>query len=348
MWKRIAHFVQYHNFFTIAVMMLFVGASASFAASPALQQSVLNKTQMVRSVDNSFVINTNFDTYDLGLKILSVTEDADMYYVSYSYSNITVQDYAWQPVPMTDSMKVSKKELAGRDLGLYVADQLGQVIDNQVAYLKQVQVKEKTNGLTQKVIATEYTGLIGQYLGTDEKTFDGYTPVKPPPPPEAIAEVPDTSGTAAVALADASNGVSLTSYALPPADPVVPALTRDQLQALIQEAVKQLLAAGTASTTPPVDTPPSPSSSSTPPPPPADTTPPPATITPPADITPPPADATTPPVDTPPTDTVTPPADPVVPPVVDPVVTPEPPVVEVPPVVPAVDTPPAPVVDPVI
>ncbi|MFZ3043831.1 MAG: hypothetical protein WA058_01850, partial [Minisyncoccia bacterium] len=280
MWKRIIHFVQYHNFFTIAVLALFMGASASFAASPELQKSVINKTDVVRSVDNTFVVNTDFDTYDLGLKILSVKEDADMYYVDYSYNTIMQQDFVWQPVPTNNSMKVSKKELARRDLGLYVAGQLGQVLEQQISYLKEVQKNEKEKGLTQKVVATEYSGLVGQLLGTEEKAFEGYTPVKPPPTPAPVATVPDTSGAAAVAAANPNTGVSTVSYGAPPEG----SLTREQVQALIQDTVKQLLAQGN---TPPADTgtPPSPPPSTTPSSPPADTTTPP----------PPPADTTTPP-----------------------------------------------------
>ena len=150
MLKRIIHFVQYHNFFTIAVLALFMCASASFAASPELRQSVLAEKKMVRSVNNTYIINANFDAYDMGLKIKSVTEDTDRYYIEYVYNTVTVQDYVWQPVPTVDSMKVSKKELGGRDLGLYVANQLGQMIDQQIYYFKE-EVKEKKNGITQKV-----------------------------------------------------------------------------------------------------------------------------------------------------------------------------------------------------
>lgn len=311
MLKRIVHFVQYHNFFTIALMALFMGASASFAASPELQQSVLAKNDVVRSADNTFLVNTDFDAYDMGIKIVSVTLDADKYYVSYTYNTVVENDFVWQPVATNESMQVSKRELAGRDLGLYVADQLGQLATQQISYLKEVQTKEKKKGATQKVIATEYSGLVGRFLATDEKTLEGYTPVKPPPPVEiAQSTEPDMHAAAAVAAADTSPGVSLTSYGAPSANPV---LTRDQLQTLIQEAVKQLLAGGTASTTSSSTTPP-PSSSTTSPPP-ADTLPPPpveappvATTTSPGESTPPVATTTPPVIDPiPPVATTTPP-----------------------------------------
>jgi hypothetical protein len=248
MLKKIIHFIQYHNFFTIAVMFVFVGASVSFAASPDLRQGVYAQTEMVRSVDNTFVVNTDFDTYDMGVRVLSVTEDADGYYVDYTYNVVEARDYVWQPVSTNGSMKVSKKELAGRDLGLYVAGQLGQVIDQQISYLKEVQKKEKKNGATQKVVATEYSGLIGQFLRTDEKTFDGYTPVVTAPE-SAPPEQEQVAGAAESQQSDSGN--TIVPSAVPPPASVTSqsSLTRTEVEQLIRDRVAQLLAGSTGSTT---------------------------------------------------------------------------------------------------
>ena len=250
--KKILHFIQYHNFFSLAVMFIFVGASVSFAASPEMRQGVLAQTELMRSVDNSYVVNTNFDMYDMRLKIQSVTEDANGYYVGYVYNTVEVKDYVWQPVPKVDSIKVSKKELAWRDLGLYVADQLGQMVDQQIAYLKEVQGKEKKNGVTPKVLAVEYSGLIGQFLSTEEKTFEGYQPVKlPPPPPEPekpiVVEVASVSPPASnvAAVSTAIIPAEVVSPEVSSASVVTPSerlLTREEVHALIQDEVKRLLA----------------------------------------------------------------------------------------------------------
>ena len=243
--KQIVHFVQYHNFFTIAVMVVFMGAGVSFAASPELRQGVLSQTETARSVDNSYVINTDFDNYDMGLKIQSVTEDAGIYYIDYTYNVVGVKDYMWQPVATAGSIKVSKKELSGRDLGLYVADQLGQMIDQQIAYLKEVQAKEKKNGVTQKVLAVEYSGLVGQFLSTDEKTFDGYAPVVTPPPPEQQEQ------TAAVVGAQDANPLNtVAGQDAPPTAPTTSrsSLTREEVEQLIRARVAELLADSTTST----------------------------------------------------------------------------------------------------
>lgn len=261
MMKKIVHFVQYHNFFSIAVMVVFMGASVSFAASPQLRQGVLAQTEMARSVDNSYVVNTDFDNYDMGLKIQSVTEDAGIYYIDYTYNVVEVKDYIWQPVGTNGSIKVSKKELSGRDLGLYVANQLGQMIDQQISYLKEVQTKEKKTGVTQKVLAVEYSGLVGQFLSTDEKTFEGYSPVVtppppplPPPPPEqqeqvaAVVESQDVSVPEVVPQDVVVQDAPTTSVSTPVV--VQNTVTREEIEQLIRARVAELLAEGNSSTQP--------------------------------------------------------------------------------------------------
>ncbi|MDO8552007.1 MAG: hypothetical protein Q7S01_00580 [bacterium] len=255
MMKKIIHFIQYHNFFTIAVMVVFMGASVSFAASSDVRQSVLAQTEVARSVDNSYIVNTDFDSYDMGLKIQSVTEDADNYYVGYAYDNVTVVDYVWQPVSTAESMKVSKKELSGRDLGLYVAGQLGQIIDQQLAYLKEVQKKEKKNGATQKVLATEYSGLVGQFLSTEEKTFDGYAPVVTEPIAQQQEQVASVAESQDAQDADPLNTVAGQDSPTPaPATSSQTSLTREEVEKLISDRVAELLAQGNISTQTPEET----------------------------------------------------------------------------------------------
>ncbi len=250
MMKKIVHFVQYHNFFTIAVMFVFIGTGVSFAASPELRQGVLAQNEVVRSVDNSYVVNADFDTYDIGLKIKSVTEDADIYYIDYTYNVVEARDYVWQPVLTAGSIKVSKKELSGRDLGLYVAGQLGQIIDQQISYLKEVQKKERKSGVTQKVLAVEYSGLVGQFLSTDEKKFDGYTPVITPTAPPA----PEEQTAAAVMSQDVSvpavTAEAAPSVSVPTPVAVQNTVTREEIEQLIRARVAELLAEQGSQTSP--------------------------------------------------------------------------------------------------
>ncbi|TRZ51802.1 hypothetical protein D4R99_03870 [bacterium] len=236
MFKKFSHFIQYHNFFTLGITLLFAGASASFAASPDLRSAVIAQNEVVRSPDNAYLINTDFDSYDMGLKIQTVTEDTDQYYIDYTYNSVEAVDYVWKQVPKNGSIKVSKKELEGRDLGLYVADQLGQKIDRILADLKDIQKEQKKEGVTQKVVATEYSGLVGRFLGTDEKVFDGYQPVIP-----ETEKVIDTNVVTAVSpVADITAPLS-SSGSISYGAQREPILTREEVRVLIQDAVRNLL-----------------------------------------------------------------------------------------------------------
>ena len=234
---KIVNFIQYNNFFTLTLMFVFMGASATFAASPDARASVIDKTETIRSVDNTYLINTDFTLFDVGLKIQSVKEDDEWYYIDYTYNTAEVVDYVWMKVAKTASMKVTKKELGAKDLGLYVAEQLGQVTDEKLAYLQDVQKREKKLGMTQKVVATEYSGLVGQFLSAEEKTFDGYIPVKPPILVAAFESTGENTTVVGTELG--------TTYGVPTPTPLTP----QEIQNLISDAVRQLLAGNTATTT---------------------------------------------------------------------------------------------------
>lgn len=237
--KKILHFIHYHNFFSIAVILISIWVSTAIAANQNLQQNIIAQREVIRSVDNTYVVNTDFSAYDVGLTVKTVKEDEDWYYIDYAYNTVEVVDYVWKQVPKSGSMKISKGELGGRDLGLYVANQLGQVADQQLAYLKNVQKDEKKIGVTQKVVATEYSGLVGQFLSTDEKTFDGYQPVKPPVEVSADDTTSSASNLTVV-------GTTLGTTVGEPA----PVLTREEVQSLIQDTVKRLLAGESIDTQP--------------------------------------------------------------------------------------------------
>lgn len=145
-----------------------LGALLCFGAVPAL----------AADVDTTYLVDTDFDTYDMGMKIQFITEDAENYSVTYAYETVEVVGLAWQRAPKVASMRIAKKELGERDLGLYIADQLDQVVKQQVEYLKTVQKEEKKTGEAESSVSTEYAGLIGQSLNSNEKTFEGYQPVK--------------------------------------------------------------------------------------------------------------------------------------------------------------------------
>lgn len=178
-WK----FLQYHNAVPIAFSIAVLGAGGVFAATNP--ESIYGATQRVLSIDNSYIAYKDLASYSPQVSISGVTEDDEYYYVAYDFRTIDVRDYVWQDVINKEVMRVSKADLGPyRDLGLYVMEQLKQKIDREIAYLREVQDIEKRQ-ISQKMVATAYSGLIGQFLDENTETLPNYTPVVvPPKPPE--------------------------------------------------------------------------------------------------------------------------------------------------------------------
>ncbi|MCG2692086.1 hypothetical protein L6272_04655 [Microgenomates group bacterium] len=76
--------------------------------------------------------------------------------------------------------------MGSADLGIYATEEIGEVADNELAYLKEVQAAERAKGETKVVQTTDYSGLIGLVLNTKTKELPGYEPVIKPP--EIIAQ----------------------------------------------------------------------------------------------------------------------------------------------------------------
>lgn len=205
--SRWVHFLSYNNAVPLTVSFLLLGSGMAFAASPDVRDAVYNSTSEVVAVDNTYLVGMNLDSFSPVVQISAVTEDETHYYVSYTLNTIDVVDGVWRDTVKTRTMNVDKAFLGDRiDLGLYVTKQLAEVVDFEVAYLKEAQSLEKKNVST-KVIATAYGGLVGQMLDTHTEVLPGYTPVVVPPPEimstESNSQVASVSGaTAAVAAAD--------------------------------------------------------------------------------------------------------------------------------------------------
>jgi len=195
MYQKLLDFIKYHNAFTIIFAVCFLGFGITFAASPTVRDSVYSSEETVVSINNSSIISTNLDNFDFNLRINSITEDEKNYYVIYSYQTLAINDGFWQKKEIEKTLTVNKESLAGKDLGLYVAEELGESINYELSYLKRVQKLEKEKGESRKVVTVVYSGLIGKLLDPKEKVIEGYDPV--------IAEiVPEDSVAAESNLAD--------------------------------------------------------------------------------------------------------------------------------------------------
>ena len=196
MYQKILNFIKYNNAFTIIFSIILFGFGISFAASPDVRDSIYASTESVISVDNKMIVSADLNNFNFNLRISSITEDKKNYYAAYSYQTLTIEDDIWQNKEIEKTLTINKETLDGKDLGLYVAKELGENINYELSYLQRVQKLEKEKGESQKIVAIQYSGLVGKLLNPKEKVIEGYNPVIP----EVVPEIPATaeSGQASV------------------------------------------------------------------------------------------------------------------------------------------------------
>jgi len=173
------HFIRYNNGFPILLGMIFLSAGGVFAASPEMRGNILASEQVVRSVDNTRIAHVNLDAYDVTIQIVDVKEDAETYYIFYTMESIELVDGVWQDVLLPHTLTVPKDLLDGRDLGRYASKELADIRAHELARLRETQRFERAAGISQKVVTTVYSGLIGRMLDPTEEKFPGYQPVVP-------------------------------------------------------------------------------------------------------------------------------------------------------------------------
>ena len=227
MWDRLVVFVKYHNAVPLGFMVLFLSASGVLAANPELREAaadtVISSETKIKSVDNSFIVDTNLNDFTPTAQITDVREDTENYFITYILNTIDLVDGVWGPVAQKKDLIISKEVIRGKDLGLHVAKELSEVTGRQSEYLGELQKKERGKGATQKVLATTYSGLIGKLLDSKEERFSGYEPVvkqsessdlgvTAPHPDTAAASTGGESGQAAsVTSASSQQAVSVVS-----------------------------------------------------------------------------------------------------------------------------------------
>lgn len=235
MLRKLLNFIKYNNAFTIIFVICFFGFGISFAASPELRDSVYSSTETVIFADNNLIVSADLDNFNFNLRINSVIEDEKNYYAAYSYQTLAIEDGIWQSKQIEKTLTVSKEALGGKDLGLYVAGELGENINYELSYLKRVQKSEKEKGESQKVVAVAYSGLIGKLLSPKEKVIEGYSPVIPEPVPEVPATVESNPAAVIVSTPPSESQTNPTAEPTPP--PIVNTqLVHDVVGELIQEA----------------------------------------------------------------------------------------------------------------
>ncbi|MBU4536488.1 DUF5011 domain-containing protein [Patescibacteria group bacterium] len=140
-----------------------------------------------KEVDVVKILNTNFDKFDSKLQITEITEDDNNFFVSYQYLTLAVENRVWDEVIKEKNISIAKNILEGKDLSVYLSEELAEVIDTEIVYLKEVQEiqkikKAKADKLAQaeakkRTVASAYSSLIGKVLQVDESEFGNYEPI---------------------------------------------------------------------------------------------------------------------------------------------------------------------------
>lgn len=179
-------FLTYNNAVPIAISLTLLGAGGAFAATDP--QAIYSANQQVVSIDNTYLVNKDLSNYQPKIEVTGVTEDPDNYYVAYDLYTIDLQNYVWQDVVRPDTMQVSKADLGPyRDLGVYVTQKMKDIVSREYDRLIATQTDARTH-VSQKVVATQYGGLVGKFLDPTTDVLPGYTPVVQPPPPPQESE----------------------------------------------------------------------------------------------------------------------------------------------------------------
>lgn len=173
---KIIHFIKYNNALTVGMALILFLTGGAFANEGVRNAVIGEEIVTKRGIDNSQIISADLANFDLSLRIRNVTEDDASYYVSYSYQIMAIKDDIWQRVSKEKTLNVSKARLGEMDLGVYVAEELGQMAEHETGYLKEVQDIEKKKGPQAHIVSVEYTGLKGLVFDSASKAFPGYEP----------------------------------------------------------------------------------------------------------------------------------------------------------------------------
>ena len=274
--KKFTHFLFYNNTVPILFGVLFLGTTATFAASPEARSTIISSEQAITSIDNSFIRSVNLSDSSVSIEVQSVEEGGLFYFVTYEIQTIDIEDSSWQPVTKINVLQIEKSVVEGKDLGLYVSEQLLQLHRSEMRRLHETQGIETSLGETQKVLTTKYSGLIGRRLDEENEVLVGYVPVfeapaaerfVPPPTPREpneqrpLRESSTFTGTVdgeVVTITNVPSNTSTSTTPAPTATTTVPVID-DSATTTTTVATSSTIVLP-ATTTPPVSTPTTPES----------------------------------------------------------------------------------------
>ncbi len=252
MLQRLKNFIFYNNGFVVILLLVVLSSGSVMAANPNVRDGVVSSEDKLIKVDNSYIRDVNLENHDFDIKITKVEKDEENYYLSYEFKTIELVDGSWKKIVKRDILTINIEQLGNRDLGLYAAEQLKQLVDQTKNFLTEVQISENTKGATNKTVARNYKGLVGRFLESDEITFAGYDPVVEPPViietdpeenlPQALEEIPveDVIEEPDIDDDNDNDNATTTDPIATTSDPVLTSDTTAPVLNLIGEALLEL------------------------------------------------------------------------------------------------------------
>lgn len=178
--RSLIDFLKYHNAVPVIIAVLVLGTGVVFAANPAVRETFFPADSgpigPAPAPENQILQMTDIGDFDMAFRVDMVREQTEAYQVVYSYRTLEVIDRAWQVTPKAKIMDIPKALLGKRDLGLYAAEQIGQVMDREISYLSEVQAR-LTDASPAGDDAGRYNRLAGKTLDPKDREFNGYKPV---------------------------------------------------------------------------------------------------------------------------------------------------------------------------
>jgi hypothetical protein len=173
MFQKILDFLKYHTISLIVGVLCIAGAGTAWAFRAPLQAMFSLNIEGFTPIPFSSNSTTAVDLRPSGfnLAISSISTDGVNYYIAYQAE-----------VNNEQLLTISKKSLAGQDLGLYVANLLG----SQFKSVNKDEIQRETDQLPES-----YGG-----------------PISPPLPPAPPAPVDNTGGTSSKSKSDSSSSKS--------------------------------------------------------------------------------------------------------------------------------------------
>ncbi len=201
MFNKAIHFIQYNNLTLLILAVILVAGTGAFAATDAGQAVIGGKTVSTQGTDNTLLLDTDLDNFDMDFKIERVEQDDSYYYIAYTYLDLDKRSAAWEYQLKENVRKVSRKSKV--DLGQYLAAELKEEYEARIKDLKAEQARAAESGAATRVEVTAYSGLIGATLDLAGRVFPGYEPVQvrtlpsPSVPPSMLAaDRPASAGQA--------------------------------------------------------------------------------------------------------------------------------------------------------